>query len=59
VVRSEGKWKPLRRWIEGKKLDQARNLWKKKVQKIFNVELEEIDIKSVAILKAGLGSVTF
>jgi len=44
VVKSEGKWKPLMRWIEGKELEQARNFWKRKVQKIFGVELEEIVI---------------
>ena len=44
VVRDEGKWNPLARWIEPSELDQARNLWKKKVQKIFGVELEESDI---------------
>jgi len=45
VVRREGRWEPLKRWIESKELEEARNLWKKKVQKIFNVELQEIDIK--------------
>ena len=44
VVRDEGKWKPLERWIDQKELDGARNLWKKKVQKIFGVELDESDI---------------
>ena len=44
VVRDGGKWKPLKRWIESSKFDGTRNRWKKKVQKIFGVELREADI---------------
>jgi hypothetical protein len=45
VVRKDGRWEPLKRWIEGEELEEARKAWKKKVERVFGAELEEVDIK--------------
>ena len=43
-MKNKDGWKPLSRWIDKKELAGMRDDWKKKVQKIFDVDLEESDI---------------